>query len=415
MKIELLEILRCPFCGSPLKPVEDSCLDISNDEINSGVLACLCCAYPVVAGIPYLQTGAKAKIVLSLLSAGKTEQALFALLGLDETRQEKFQKLRNGNQAMVFQSALNVLSPDADGQYFLYRFSDPTFLVSDAMLRTVGRRATNDTEKYVLDLCGGTGHLTRTLCSMNKRDKVILADLSFWELWLAKEFIAPSCQPICCDANQSLPFERNAFSLVFCSGAFEYIWSRRALAEEMIRLVGSEGTVIVSHAHNAVCENPSEGMPLNPTGYRRLFQTLTPRIFKESVFLDAILAGSSIDLSVNFSDEELSTEPALIIIATHRQDIYRVWELQPDEQILARRAINPLYQVEKNQSSRVLTLRFPSDYYEMEYEDCKRYLLKKVELTGDQWAILQTGKFDDDLRRLAESYVLLNLPDRYCS
>ena len=118
-------------------------------------------------------------------------------------------------------------------------------------------------------------------------------------------------------------------------------------------------------------------------------------------------------LSMNFSDEELSTEPALIIIATHRQDIYRVWELQFDEQVLARRATNPLYQIEKSQSSRVLTLRFPSDYYEMEYEDCKRYLLNKVELTNDQWRILQTGKFDDDLKRLAESYILLDLPDCY--
>jgi len=413
MKIELLEILQCPFCGSPLKPVEDSCLNISNDEINSGILACQCCAYPVVAGIPYLQTGPTAKTVLSLLGARKTEQAFFALLGLDEVRQEKFQKLRNASQSMTFQSALSILSPDADGQYFLYRFSDPTFLVSDAMLRAVGRQYADSSGKYSLDLCGGTGHLTRTLCSINKQDRVILADLSFWELWLAKEFIAPSCQPICCDANQSLPFERNAFSLVFCSGAFEYIWSRRALAGEMIRLVGDEGTVIVSHAHNALCENPSQGMPLDPTGYRRLFQALPPRLFKESVLLDAVLSGSSIDLSTNFSDEELNTEPALIITATQRQDIYRVWKSQPDDQISARRAINPLYQVEKNQSSRILTLQFPSEYYEMEYEDCKRYLPKKIELTDDQWANLQTGKFDDDLMRLAERYVLLDLPERY--
>jgi hypothetical protein len=39
--------------------------------------------------------------------------------------------------------------------------------------------------------------------------------------------------------------------------------------------------------------------------------------------------------------------------------------------------------------------------------------LNKVELTNDQWRILQTGKFDDDLKRLAESYILLDLPDCY--
>jgi SAM-dependent methyltransferase len=314
---------------------------------------------------------------------------------------------------LTFQNTLGILSPEAEGEYFLYRFSDPTFLVSDGVVRTMGRGAASDAEKYLLDLCGGTGHLTRTLCSINDQSTVILADFSFWALWLAKEFIAPSCQPICCDANQSLPFEGNAFSLVFCSGAFEYIWSRRSLAQETIRLVGHEGAVIVSHAHNALCENPSEGMPLDPSGYRRLFQALSARIFKESIFLDGILAGGSIDLSTNFSDEQLKNEPALIIIATHRQDLYRIWELQLDEQLFARRTINPLYQVEKTQSSRVLTLSFPSDYYETEYEDCKRYLVKRVELTDDQWNVLQIGKFDDDLKRLAESYILLDLPDRY--
>jgi SAM-dependent methyltransferase len=393
--------------------VENSSLDISNDEINNGVLACQCCAYPVVAGIPYLQTGPTAKTVFGLLGAGKTEQALFALLGLDEQRQESFQKLRNGKEAMTYKNALSILSPDIDGQYFLYRFSDPTFLVSDAVLSVVTEQAANLTGKYLLDLCGGTGHLTRTLCSVSETDRVILADLSFWELWLAKEFIAPSCQPVCCNANQSLPFERDAFSLVFCSGAFEYIWARRALADEMIRLVGDEGTVIVSHIHNSLCENPSQGMPLDPTGYRRLFQTLSPRIFKESVFLDAVLTDSPIDLSANFSDEELSTEPSFIIVATDRKDVYRIWEPHTDKQISSRLDINPLYQAEKNLSSLVLTLKFPSDYYEMEYEDCKRYLLSTVELTNDQLANLQAGKLDDDLKRLAENYVLLDLPERY--
>ena len=85
----------------------------------------------------------------------------------------------------------------------------------------------------VLDLCGGTGHLTRSLCECV--NDVVLADLSFAKLWLAKRFIAPRCRPICCDAGEPLPFAPGTFALIFCSDAFHYVWRRRMLASRWER------------------------------------------------------------------------------------------------------------------------------------------------------------------------------------
>ena len=72
-------------------------------------------------------------------------------------------------------------------------------------------------------------------------------------------------------SEEPLPFARRSFSLVFCSDAFHYVWSRRLLADEMVRLRGAGGTVALAHLHNSLCENHSAGMPLAPQEYRALF------------------------------------------------------------------------------------------------------------------------------------------------
>src|SRR5688572_9396353 len=147
----------------------------------------------------------------------------------------------------------------------------------------------------VLDVAGGTGHLTRDMCAY--AEEVILADLSFAKLWLARRFIAPSCQTVCCDAGEPLPFAPSAFSLVVCSDAFHYVWRRRLLAGEMIRLLAEDGTIVLLHLHNLSAENVSAGMPLSPAAYRELFAGLETRIFKESSAFASLLTQQALDLS----------------------------------------------------------------------------------------------------------------------
>src|SRR5205809_886677 len=83
----------------------------------------------------------------------------------------------------------------------------------------------------------------------------------------------------CADAHVSLPFASGAFRLAVCSDAFHYIWTKRLLSAEMLRLIGDDGAVALTHAHNSGRDNPSAGMPLAPDGYRALFEPLDSRAF----------------------------------------------------------------------------------------------------------------------------------------
>jgi uncharacterized protein YbaR (Trm112 family)/SAM-dependent methyltransferase len=410
MELAALNLLRCPFCGGELKVVQRPATEMAQDRLSTGVLGCACCAYPVVAGIPYLRAGQTARAALGLLDAGKVDEALFTLLGLEGGRREKFESARNA-KSFTCREALKLLSPNPEGNYFLYRFSDPTFLASDALVRALAQD-----ERYaqarLLDLCGGMGHLTRMLCEVSPSSEVWLADLEFWKLWLARQFVAPQCQAVCCDAAQPLPFARGSFSLVVCADALHYIWPRRLAAGEMIRLAGKDGFVVATALHNALCENTSAGLPLTPTGWRSVFEEIPARLFAESAVLDAVLANRPIELSANHSDAELAAEPELIAIASSNDALFRDYSPASLQPTIRRLALNPLYQ-RLNGTENVWALQFPSPQYAEEFAACRRYLPERIALTGAQIESLKRGEVAVELRKLTRQRVVLDLPENY--
>ena len=406
MKLESLEILRCPFCGGRLRGYS---LEIKENEVQAGVLGCACCAYPVVAGIPFLRTGQIAQTALRLVDSGKRDEPLATLLGLNEERMDRFKALR-GEQGFSYQTCLKFLSPTPEGTYFLYRFSDPTFLVSEALLRSLCQSNAWKPGR-VLDLCGGSGHLARTLCELS--ETVWLGDLEFWKLWLAREFVAPKSEPVCCDASQPLPFARESFSVCVCSDAFPFIWTRRALAGEMRRLVGHEGIVLATQLHKAPCENASEGSPLEPAGWRELFEEVPARLFKESTVLDAIVEARAVSLSTQHTDSELAGEPALIAISVSEEGVYRDYELPERDGPLTRLVMNPLYRVHESETKAVLTLQFPSEFYEAEFGQCRRYLPENFELSLPELQSIRNNNAFPRQAELVRRRVLLELPGNY--
>ena len=408
MQSTVLELLRCPFCGGRLT-LHDSRAAHSSVQ-RAGILCCECCAYPMVEGIPYLRTSAAAETAMRLLGEEKNEAALFTLLGLSEEQRGPFKELLQRERPATFRECLAFLCPGPEGDYLFHRFSDPTFLCS----QVVGRALAQDRRSMagrVLDVCGGTGHLTRSLCECT--DNVVLADLSFAKLWLAKRFIAPRCQPVCCDAGEPLPFAPGTFSLVFCSDAFHYVWRRRLLAGEMTRLLADDGTIALTHLHNLLGENVSAGMPLTPAGYRELFRGLDTRITKESDVFEGVLARKPLDLSAGCTDEELGNEAALVLVATRRPDRFRVYECGANHQTRRPLARNPLYAVEQEDDGEVWTLQFPSAGYELEYSSSRRYLPPTARLTVQDLDGLRRGCLEDKLKALHSRHVLLDLPECY--
>jgi uncharacterized protein YbaR (Trm112 family) len=408
----LLDILRCPFCGSRLTLVDNQVPQSAHDRIESGVLGCDCCAFPVVAGIPVLIADDTTREAMHQLEAGQREQALLTLLGLDDARRMSFRSLMQ-HPRPTFRDALAILSLDAEADCFLYRFSDPTFVMIEALLMGLGQRGGLD-PRPVLDLCGGSGHLTRVLVGLEPAGGVINADVYFWKLWMARRFTSPSSDAVCCDANSPLPFTRDACSLVVLADAFPYIWHKRLLAEEMMRAVGSQGVIVLPHLHSSLGENFSAGMTLTPAGYASLLESHAPRLFSDEHLFDDVLNQRTVDLTRSASPTEIGTEPSFTLVASRREDLFRKYVVRDPREIQGELKVNPLYRIDPRGNSSVLTLTFPTPEYEEEFGACKQYLPSTVTVPGDLTGPIVPGALGAQYDELRRRRVIIDAPPDYC-
>src|SRR5438093_10410667 len=354
MHLELFEILRCPYCGGPLELVESLFHRRSGDEISDGILGCHCCIFPVVDGIPVLHLQPNATAARDQMQAEHPEQALRTMVGLESEAEARAFEAVAASEASTYRQTVEALGPNFEGGYFLYRFSDPTYVVAEAVVRAVARAVLGD-RRRAIDICGGSGHVTRSLLDLSSSPPV-LADLYFAKVWLARRFTAPGCEPVCCDGNAPMPFARGAFGFAMCTDAFMYIWTKRQLVGEMERLIdhraGSShsgavpGAVLIGHTHNERTWSPSHGQPLSPEGYADLFETLEPRIFGEAALFADVVGGGPLDLSRRDDAETLDRNPALTIIASRNPAVFARHPLPPPETSAGDFRINPLYAVE---------------------------------------------------------------------
>jgi uncharacterized protein YbaR (Trm112 family) len=406
-----LEILRCPFCGGRLELVTSSFHRCDGDQIVDAILGCHCCVFPVIAGIPVMHLEAAAVAARGLLEAGDADAAFRRMLAPnDEPAARQFEEAARSPHA-TYRQLVEALGPQFEGGYFLFRFSDPTYVVADAVVRAVAETAVSGSGR-ALDVCGGSGHLTRSLLGCSTMPPV-LADLSFAKLWLARRFTAPACEPVCCDGNAPLPFASRVFDLVVCSDAFHYIWTKRLLAGEMMRAADERGAVVVTHAHNASQWNPSAGMPLPPDAYRELFADLDARVYSESRLLGEIVAGGPLDLSRAHDAGALDADPALTIVASRRTEIFRPAGLATTTAARGEYRVNPLYAVEADGEHTRLRLRFPSGDYEEEYAAARIYLADDVVVDRRALAALPAARLSPELADLARRRVILDLPKDY--
>ena len=419
MHVSLLDILRCPFCGTAVSIVENDALVRDGGRIDAGVLGCECCAFPVVAGIPVMKADETTQHALHALEEDRGDAALFGLLGLsdDTVRCERFRTLMTQDTA-TYRDALELLCHDAEGFYFLYRFTDPTFVTADALLRAIGQQHW-PVKGRSLDLCGGSGHLTRVLAGLRPpraalAPGTVLADVYFWKLWLAKRFTAPDAEPVCCDANHPLPFARATFSTVVLADAFPYIWHKRLLAEEMMRLVGEDGALVMPHLHSALGDNVSAGDTLTPAAYYALFASHQPRLFSDEQLFNDVVEHRVVDLTQGVSPEHLGTEPALTLVASLRTDLFRRYDLTPGRDVTGELSVNPLYRVERRGASSILTLTFPTPEYEAEFRKCRRYLPESVTVEADLTGPILREALGSRYDELRDRRILINAPIGYC-
>jgi uncharacterized protein YbaR (Trm112 family) len=435
VQVATLEILRCPYCGGRLELVESLFHRRSADDIQDGILGCHCCIFPIVDGIPVLHLQPPATAARDLIQARQPELARRTLFGLDDPAQAEIFERVIASDTSSYQQTVDAIGPNFEGGYFLYRFSDPTFVVAQAVVRAVGGTvlggpstllgaspsaslgASPGTSRRAIDICGGSGHLTRSLVDLSS-PAPILADLYFAKIWLARRFTAPGCEPVCCDGNSPMPFARGAFGLAMCTDAFMYIWTKRQFVGEMERLVDGDapGAVLIGHTHNERTWSPSHGQPLPPEGYAALFETIEPRIFGESLLFADVVDAGVVDLSRRDAPETLDREPALTIVATRHPGVFARHAVDEVRRAAGEFRLNPLYALDPGGDDAVrLRLRFPNDDYEQEYGACRRYLPDEVSI--DRAALDALGRagaaLPPALADLARRRVILDLPARY--
>jgi uncharacterized protein YbaR (Trm112 family) len=417
MRTDTLELLRCPYCGGRLSVVESLFHEPGKETIQDGVLGCHCCLFPVVDGIPVLHLLPASVKALDQIKAGRADLARRTMFGLeDEAQAATFDAVASSPTA-TYRDTVEAFGPNFEGGYFLYRFSDPTYLVAQALVRAIGSTVLGGARRAV-DICGGSGHVTRTLLDLSSAPPV-LADLYFAKIWLARRFTAPGCEPVCCDGNAPMPFVRGAFAFAMCTDAFMYIWTKRQFVGEMERLIDTSraaaqpGAILIGHTHNERTWSPSHGQPLSPEGYAALFETIEPRLFGELGLFGDVVAGGPLDLSRRDDQQTLDSNAALAIVASHDARVFAAHPVAAAAVPAGELRLNPLYAVSPEGDRLRLRLRFPDSEYEDEYGACRRYLPEELTLERDAIASIESGRLSGELVDLVRRRVIVDLPKRY--
>ncbi len=416
MRVETLEILRCPYCGGRLDLVTSLFHRRSGDEIQDGVLGCQCCIFPIVDGIPVLHLLPAATTARDQIQEGRPDLARRTMVGLDDEAGARAFEAAAESDIATYRETVEALGPNFEGGYFLYRFSDPTYIVAQAVTRAVGATVLGGS-KRAIDICGGSGHVTRTLLELSAAPPV-LADLFYPKIWLARRFTAPGCEPVCCDGNAPMPFARGAFSLAMCTDAFMFIWTKRQFVNEMERLVDASGAVLIGHAHNERVWSPSHGQPLSPKGYEALFEIIEPRLFAEARLFADVVNGGPLDLSRPDTTADLERDSALTIVASRHPGVYARHAVPIPTAAAGEFRVNPLYVPADDAAAGAspgprLRLRFPTEDYEQEYGACREYLPEEVTLDSAAAAALATGRVSPEIADLVRRKVIVDLPKRY--
>lgn len=440
MRFSTLERLRCPFCRERL---EITAAERSPGELVSGLLACRCDAYPVVAGIPVL---AKGDVVPGKHEAarhvreGRPSSAFLALIeppapslahryirklpelpGLAQLKLAAHRRelarladaLRERQDEL---SALDLLwlyfrHTRENYNYLSLRFGGPRHLVAMAFATLV-----TASERPILDVGCGCGHVTHGLLHQAAGRPVVGIDTFFFGLFLAKGWIAPDAELVCCAADQPLPFADGSFGTAFSSDSFHYFVDKEAAVREMRRVTGDDGVILLCGLHNAQVErNLAYGLPLTPDGYRGLFADRPCRVVSDREVLSRYLRKLGPALAQDGSRDQLADAPLLSLAVSRRQG----WLVDHGEfpdwpHAQGRLALNLLYRRgEPTQAGVGLTRVFPSVAYERDQPESRQYLPETAVLSARAAEDLEAGRRSAELEPLVARCVIVGVPERY--
>lgn len=465
MRPQLLSILRCPYCHAQLKIGHEARRE--GEVLLDGVLSCTDCLhkFPVVTGIPiivgeheYIDVksetragsvfrGPASREVIALLQSGAWQRAFEVLINpptgkLDLPLLDRLAKLplvgglanyarwktsataaphwrrrflrdlaALGEQA----TAMKVLKLYYDGwykqelmNYFMYRFAQPRHLVALSLASVL-----TGSRQPVLDVACGVGHLTHYLTSPPHRVRTVGLDRNFFQLYIARSYVAPAADFVCCPADGPLPFADDAFGGILCSDAFHYFLEKKRCATELQRILAADGAIVITRVGNRAVK-PNEGYELLPATYRQLFAPLAQAMVGEEAILQRYLRGLGPALNSSASEAELEQAKWLSFVATkdprvlHDHGEFTAWPHG-----CGRLAVNPLYAATPDDTGVTYRFRFPSQHYAREDQAYRLYAPNEIRLSRRALDSMHTPEPAPEIGELLKQCAIVGMPERY--
>jgi SAM-dependent methyltransferase len=302
--------------------------------------------------------------------------------------------------------------------YFAFRFAHPRYLAALSFTNLL-----HQPTKPLLDLACGFGHLLHHLIPRACGQPVVGVDTSFIGLYVAKHWIAPAAEYVCCAADTGLPFPDGTFAAAFCTDAFQYFVNKATCVRELRRLTQPAGFMVLNALPNARLQDSHallkrwrNSRPLPPEGYQQLVADMPHHLVATSDVLGRYLHKHGPMLGPSGDLTPLADAPFVSLVASHRPQVFRAYgafEEWPHAE--GYWGVNPLYEHEgyKGQGKVQLRRTFPSRVYALEYADYREYLPEAVEVPAEVFTDLAEGKRTPELEGLLEQCVVLGMPQGY--
>ncbi|MGY2052863.1 class I SAM-dependent methyltransferase [Methylobacterium sp. JK268] len=231
--------------------------------------------WPVIDGIPYLRVGRQDLVRESLghLDKGAPGHALELLLADQDAwwtgprpDPAQLRDLVRDLKYISLREAVARLGWGRVGDYFVHRWTDPTFLAGLALLEAHWNAPT-----CAFELACGIGHYLREL--QGRGVKVAGGDVVFAKLWVARHWVVGQrAQLVCFDAGSPhWPIPGAPVDLVLCNDAFYFLADKGGLLGALRRTAGEEGWLALSHIHNSARAGFSAGHAVSAAEIEDLF------------------------------------------------------------------------------------------------------------------------------------------------
>ena len=430
MKQELLEVMKCSYCGANLE-IEEIYSE-NEEEIINGCIKCECDTYPILGGILILKNSLTKKYIVEYLKKKEIQKAVALSFGIginDICRAidiiepkpfgnffkkglfglvDHFSKKRYNRYSNKNLSFCDVLGNGPSEVYFKHRFSSQTFWSIYPFVPLLRKK-----RKRILEVCCGAGHVSFVISKYVNPDELICVDGDFRSLYLAKKYFS-NAEFINIDANYQLPFKDDIFSSVLMMDAFHYVDARALLAKEFERVLSKEGMLLLLHLHNALVDNVAAGKPLSPSSWMGLFDFNVMALPEKCIIEDFILR-DRLDLSKKYSEEELNLSDAILMIGGADSDCFEgLWKdiVEIKENLI----INPIYKMKEKGDKIVLEREFPSEFFRKEYPLTEKYLPERCEMDKifvKGRSVCVSGEDEIEIENLMRKFVVINVPEKY--